>query len=149
MAYCSLTDVQELVPKFTFSDTTKPTQTQVESLITRIAAEIDNALEVQGVNTPVTSPANFVAWLQNLNALGVAYRAMQGMFPSTAEKDALPVWQTYRKDYMEGLKAIQKGEMPSAVSPGNGDVGSYYTDSANQGAYPDPVFRKSSIDKDF
>jgi len=149
MSYCSLTDVQELTPKFTFNATSTPTQTQVESLITKIAVEIDAALEVQGITIPVTEPANFVAWLKNLNALGVAYRAMQGMFPSTAEKDSLPAWQTYRKDYREGLDAIRKGEMPASVTSSPASVGAYYTDSADQSAYPDPVFRKSSADKDF
>ncbi|MDD4986953.1 MAG: hypothetical protein PHQ43_14490, partial [Dehalococcoidales bacterium] len=79
MAYCQLSDVQELVPKFPISTTTTPTQTQVESLIAKIAVEIDAVLEAQGFTVPIKAPANFVLWLETLNALGAAARAMQGM----------------------------------------------------------------------
>ncbi len=148
MAYCAISDVQELVPKFTFDASSKPTLTQVTSLLDKVAADIDAALQGRGIATPVTSPTYLVNWLKNLNALGVAYRAMQGMFPSTAEKDALPAWQTYRKDYKEGLKAIEDGKLPSALETG-GQVASNYTEDDDQDNYPDPAFRKSENDKDF
>lgn len=148
MAYCQLSDVQELVPKFPISTTTTPTQTQVESLIAKIAVEIDAVLEAQGFTVPIKAPANFVLWLKTLNALGAAARAMQGMFPSTTDKDSTPAWQTFRKDYKEGLEAIKNGETPWVIMPTEPDVASLWTESEKTN-YPDPIFRISSSDKEF
>jgi len=152
MSYCALSDVQELIPKFSISATSTPTSTQVESLIDKIAVEIDAVLEAQGFTVPVTSPANFVLWLKNLNALGAAARAMQGMFPSTADKDSTPVWQTFRKDYQEGLEAIRNGDIPAGLGKGADglNAGSLYTSGAiSTDEYPEPVFRISSSGKEF
>lgn len=152
MSYCTLSDVQELIPKFTISDTSTPTQTQVESLIAKVAVEIDAVLEAQGFTVPVTSPANFVLWLKNLNALGAAARAMQGMFPSTTEKDSTPAWQTFRKDYKEGLEAIKNGDIPAGLGKSADEInaGSLYTSGAiSTDEYPEPVFRISSSGKEF
>lgn len=147
MAYCSLADVQALSPKWTYNETSQPTSTQVEALITQIAAEIDVALAFNGQTVPVTEPASFVSGLRYINAYGAAALAEHGMFPDSSEKGSTPHWKALWETYREWLKELKTGKLPATLQPSQ--VGSYYTDVADQDEFPDPVFRKSSNDMEF
>jgi len=74
MSYCELADVQRLNLNRTYNDNSKPTSTQVESMITDAATVIDALLSVWLVTTPVdstNSPYSY-AILKVVNALGAA-----------------------------------------------------------------------------
>lgn len=80
MAYCTIDDLKIYVPKLEFSASTKPTSTQVESIITNTSYEIDSALQTAGYSLPVTD-ADTLAFLKNLNALGAAAIAEGATLP--------------------------------------------------------------------
>ena len=148
MAYASLSDIQALNPKRTYSATTTPTSTQVSALIDQIAAEIDAELMAKGYEAPATTPTEWVTFLKAVNAYGAAALAEMGMFPETSEQGSTPHWKVLYDTYKKWMKEIEEEKItPSSVSGAN--VGGYYTDVADQDEYPDPVFRIRPEDKDF
>jgi len=150
MPYCDIDDLKVHNPKRTYSANTTPTEDQVNELIDQVAADIDNALQSQGYTVPATSPANFVEHLKWVNAMGAAALAEMGMFPES-QVGATPHGNALYKVYKDKLDALRRGEIPAELAPGSSSspVGSYYTDVADQSAYPDPAFRKSSNDMEF
>jgi hypothetical protein len=112
MAYCTITEVKALNPKRTYDTSSTPTQLQVESFITRIGSEIDSALSLWGITTPVTSPVAFVDHLKQLNAYGAAALAEMGQFPEMAIPGTTPhgskLWQMYK----DGLAKLEEGKFP-------------------------------------
>lgn len=86
MPYCTITHVRGLNPTRTYDATTKPTTTQVETMIDQIAAEIDTTLGGRGITVPVTDPTELVTYLQLVNAWGAAAEAESAMFPGSTAK---------------------------------------------------------------
>jgi len=116
MAYCVIADVQALNAKRTYDATSTPTATQVESLITRIANEIDTVLAARGLDTPVTTPAAFLDHLKQVNAYGAAALAEMAMFPETSGLGETPHSAMLWKIYKEKLQALAEGQLPVAVT---------------------------------
>lgn len=113
MAYAALSDVQAVNPKRTYSATTTPTSTQVTAFLTDIAAEIDTLLTSRGLTVPVTAPAEFLAHLKHVNAVGAAARAEFAMFPEAAESPAgSPQGDRLWSQYQEYLRALRKDSLP-------------------------------------
>lgn len=124
MAYAVLADVQALLPKFTLNDSSTPTATQVEGMITDVAGEVDAVLSSQGLTVPVAEPASFLAFLGLLNALGAAALAAAGMFPSDAQAGpaGTPLAPFLQSRYKGGLDRLAKGQgIPEGV-PRSGSV---------------------------
>ncbi|MCK9569882.1 hypothetical protein M0R72_13140 [Candidatus Pacearchaeota archaeon] len=153
MAYCTITDVQALNPKRTYSTTTTPTTTQVTALIDRIASEIDAVLAAKGYTIPVTTPTTFVTFLKTVNAYGAGALAEAAMFPETSEAGSTPHWKMLQTKYDAWMKLlIDGGAIPASMAAdAEGEsVGGAYLDGDNKGdAYPEPIFRISANDKDF
>lgn len=152
MAYASLTDVQSLNPKRTYSATSTPSSTQVEALINLIYGQINNVLSSQGYIVPVTTPSELVTALQLLNAAGAAAMAEMGMFPETSDKGSTPHWKALWEMYQDGLESLRKGEIPAGLGKISEELaaGSLYTSGAIESDhYPEPVFRISGSDKEF
>lgn len=147
MAYCTITEVEALNAKRTYSASTTPTSTQVETYIDLIAAEIDIVLSRKGYSVPVTTPDAFVNALKLVNAVGAAAMAEQAMFPEAVEKGMTPHSAVLQKKYDELLAKIEAGEWTGVTQAQA--VGSFYTVSADQDSYPDPAFRKSADDLEF
>lgn len=149
MAYCALSDVQALNPKRTYDDNSEPTSTQVGTLITQTAVEIDAVLQAQGYTVPITTPTNFVNFLKMVNAYGAASLAEMGMFPEISEKGSTPHWKVLWDTYKGWLKALRDGETPFDVATLGGDASSFYHEMEDQDDFPDPAFRKRYEDKVF
>lgn len=150
MGYCVIAAIQRLTPKRTFTASSTPTTTQVESIIDDIAAEIDAALNTRGYTVPVTSPAAFLTFLGVVNAYGAAALAEAGMFPETVQAGYTPHWRIMEDKYQGWLKDLKEGKLsPNSLS----NYASYYTefdkDEEYTDGYPEPIFRVSSDDKEF
>lgn len=146
MAYCTITEVQALNPKRTYSSSTTPTQTQVEVHIDSIAAEIDTILKGRGLTTPVTTPAAFLAYLVQVNAYGVAALAEMGMFPEAVGTGQSPQGDRLWRLYVRAMTFLEKGDLPSAIQ--SGDPSSFFTEHPITEPTEDykwraPKFRKS------
>lgn len=150
MAYAAITDVQALCPQRpTYSSTTKPTSTQVEGFITSIASEIDTALAGRGLTVPVTTPAEFLAYVTHINALGAASLAERAMFPAAVGPGATPSSAVLWKQYQDGLKYLKEGKVPTSLD-GSDVPFSYHeqrqgTEEEPTENYPwqDPKFKKN------
>ncbi len=118
MAYCTITDLQGVNPKRTYSATSTPTQTQVETHIANIAAEIDTVLLGRGLTVPVTTPAQLVAFLKQTNAVGAAAMAEFGMFPEASGMGSTPQGQRLWTVYTKALDFLRTGRLPTAVQTG-------------------------------
>ena len=151
MSYCSITDVQALLPKRTFSATSTPTTTQVNALIDQIAVEIDAVLESQGYTVPATTPANFVNFLKYVNAYGAGALAEAGMFPETTDKGETPHWKVLDDKYKGWMESLEAGKIPPSLGKADEalNAASFYTEMDDQDDYPDPAFRKRSQDLEF
>ena len=115
MAYAAIADVRAVNPKRTYSTTSTPTTTQVEGFITDIAAEMDTVIAGRGIVVPVTTPAEFLAFVTHLNALGAAALAERAMFPEAAGIGATPSSVVLWKQYQDGLKFLKEGKLPVSM----------------------------------
>jgi len=111
MSYCTTTDIQGLNPTRTYSTTSTPTLIQIQEFIDRIAAEIDVTLQGRGLATPVTTPAELVTFLKQLNSLGAGAMTEQAMFPETRGQMSAPAAQVLWKQYRDGLTYLQNGQL--------------------------------------
>lgn len=153
-AYASLANVQALLAKWPISATSKPTQTEVESFISSIAAEIDIVLAAAGVNVPVATPATFLVWLTQVNAYGAAALASAAMFPADAGTGpaGTPLSPTLRRFYESGLAALKDGSgiPPDAPRTSSGVMMStYLTENPDveveDGAIAEPWFKREQV----
>ena len=149
MSYASLSDVQALNPKRTYDATTTPTSTQVSSLITQVAAEIDMVLASQGYTVPVTAPASLLTALKYINAYGAGALAEAGMFPEVAGLGETPHWKMLETKYQDWLKSLREGKIPPDLDKSADTISSFYHVMSDQEDFPDPIFRIRSEDKDF
>ncbi len=119
MSYCTITEIQALNPKRTYGALTTPTQTQVETFIDQIGAEIDTILEGRGYTTPVTALSTTTAFYNFIVALcarGASALAEQAMFPEAGGQMSTPAAQILWKQYQEGLKFLREGQLSVGTS---------------------------------
>lgn len=146
MAYCAIADVRALNPQRTYSATSKPSTTQVEGHIDDIAGQIDTVLKGRGLTTPVTTPAAFVTYLEQVNAYGAAALAEMGMFPEAGGVGATPQGDRLWKLYSQAMKYLQSGDLPSAIQ--SGDPASFFTEHPITEPTEDYDWRKPKFGKD-
>jgi len=139
MSYCVLADLYSYIPKLEYTSTSKPTVTQVETIIDNIAQEIDTALQTAGYELPVTD-TDSLAFLKMLNALGAAAFAESG---TLSEKSGDTHDSKLMRAYEKRIDGISKREllpvdvsMEAEVSPA-----SYATDNADD-TTTEPEFTK-------
>jgi hypothetical protein len=119
MSYCTTADVQALNPKRTYSATSTPTLTQVGEYVTNIAGEIDTVLQGRGLTTPIATPAAFVSFLEQLNAVGAAAMSERAMFPeASGMMGGTSAASMHWKQYQDGLKFLKDGNLPTGVEDG-------------------------------
>jgi hypothetical protein len=154
MAYAALSDVQGLIAKFTIDGSSKPTSTQVTTLIGQISADIDAVISAAGYAVPVASPAWFVTALLYLNALGAAALTLRSMFPdSRAAGDAgLSEYALYQRWYEAGLKRLgAPGGIPPDVATNSASVNpsTYFTRNPDTeedlGDIAEPFFTRAKV----
>src|SRR4051812_2701295 len=110
-SYCTITDVNNLVPQSPFTATTTPTQTQVETYITQVSSRTDATLSNIGYVTPVTTGTAALALLREAVAWGALGLAMQSRITAIAPDQAvgLSVWT---KQYNQWLQALADNTNP-------------------------------------
>lgn len=115
MSYAVVSDVQGLCPFVNISATSHPTTVQVTAYLTDCSAMIDAALKSYGVGVPITAPAEFVAELKALEAMGAAGKVMIGIMP-TSPSTVYSQSSAYWKTFTERLKDFRSGKgIPVAV----------------------------------
>ena len=117
MSYCTMTDVRGFKHKRTYDATSTPTETQVTEFIEKIAGEIDTILEGRGLSVPVTESTAFVAFLEQLNAVGSAALAERAMFPeASGMMGGVSAASMHWKQYSDGIKWLTTGNLPTGTT---------------------------------
>lgn len=146
VAYATVEQVeQHNAQRQLYSGSTRPSRPQVEAFLADGAAEINAILSAQGLATPVTTPADFLAYVTRLNALYAAALAEQAAFPE-ADGDLggsgsgaryWRMWESGKRDLISG----------ASIPPAAGTAGArvraatYGTDNRDSsGDVPAPAF---------
>jgi hypothetical protein len=103
--YCSITDVNNLVPQSPFTPTTTPTQAQVEGFITQLSRRTDACLFNIGYVVPVTTGVQALALLKEAIAWGALGLAQQSRITAIAPDQAvgLSVWTRMYDNWLKAL----------------------------------------------
>lgn len=111
MAYAALSDVQALLPKWVYDGTSKPTSTQVTTIINQISAQIDSILRSLGHAVPVTTPSDFLDYLKQTNAIGAAALIVAGQFPAESGAASTSLGEQLQKNYEGRLQELKDGSV--------------------------------------
>lgn len=154
MAYAAISDIQGLMAKFTIGASTKPTTTQVTTIITQVSAEIDSVIAGAGYAVPVMAPAWFLDALKILNGYGAASAVLRSMFPekSGAGEAAVAMESYYATQYQRGLKRLETGAaIPPDLATGTAQVtpSTYFTRNPDAeedlGDIAEPFFKRDTV----
>lgn len=106
MAYCTISDINNLVPQQPFTAVTTPTQSQVEGFIVDIQAIVDACLGNLGYVTPVVSGANSLIILRRMVSSGALGIALQVRLTSVAPDASITnnVWTLRFEKWLAALK---------------------------------------------
>ena len=142
MAYSTVDQVRSRMAQFSIGTSTKPTTAQVTTFLDEIDSEINVILTGHGIETPVTTPADFVTWLSNVAANGVTALVLKSMFPNTVGPGETPAWAFFEKRYQDALKMLREG----GVIPGaDSQASTYFTRNPvteeDLGGISEPLFR--------
>lgn len=109
--YCTITDVNNIVPQSPFTAITTPTQSQVEAFIAAVSLRTDATLYNLGYVTPVLSGPIALALLREAVAWGAYGLASQSRITAIAPDQAvgLSVWT---KQYNQWLTALADQNNP-------------------------------------
>jgi hypothetical protein len=153
MAYAAVSDVQALMAKFTIDANSKPTTTQVTSMINDISGEIDAVLAGRGLTVPVTTPTYFVDALTMLNTYGAAVLVAQAMLPDRAgaAEASSAIYTVWDQRYRTGMAALRDGEGIPPTAPASGRIqpSTYFTRNPDSeedlGDIAEPTFTRSQV----
>lgn len=116
MAYATIPDVQRLMAQFVIGTSSKPTNAEVDSVITDIDHEVNVVLESRGIDIPVTTPSTFVGWLGMVVSYGACAAVLKSMFPASQGPGENPAYAFWESRYKAALKGIMDGKLiPSTV----------------------------------
>ena len=150
--YCEVGDVQRLL-QVTYSTTTKPTTTQVESFITERFEILNGALDAAGYGTPVATSctkASRILKAINLKGAGADADAARHTPGATGAVGESPRAKSLLTEFMDALKMLQRGTL-SLIDAPKGDAvlrdigertpdGEFNLDS--DGDETDPIFTR-------
>jgi len=142
MGYCTISHIQALNPKRTYGASSSPTSTQVEALIERVYSEINTILSGRDIPVPVTSPAEFLDYLVQANAYGVAALAEMGMFPEAGGPGSSPHGEALWSIYKQKLDWLKTGKLPASTAASSSPA-SYFTQNTTEEPDEDYAWRES------
>lgn len=119
--YCTINDVNALVPQSPFTAQTVPNQTQVEAFIASVSLRIDATLNNIGYVTPVVSGPKAVALLREACAWAVLGLSSQARLTAVAPDQSMgtSVWTKMYDRWIDELASNRNPfELPDAPRTG-------------------------------
>lgn len=109
MGYCSESDVAALNAQRKYTATSKPTSSQVNTMIDHVAALMDARLGVLGFTVPVVSASKSLNLLKIINTLGAASMAEEAIYYDGSEAQVVrkPKYQDLWQRYEAEMKRIE------------------------------------------
>lgn len=155
MSYATNGEVQGAIAKFTVGAATKPTTTQMTTMISEVEGFIDSVLSARGITTPITAPSQFVSALQGIAVAGTAARVLKSMFPDAVGAGETPAYAYWQKLFDDGIKALVDGSLipddPLVVGSASGYVApsTYFTNNPDEeaeiGVIAEPFFTRGKV----
>ncbi len=105
MAYCLLADIQSLMA-MTFTTTSRPTTTEVNTAIDTVSAELDGVAAAAGYDLPITN-ASALELLKRYAIFGAAVSAWHTGFVGDDEPARVTWWND---QYQNFLSRLRRGE---------------------------------------
>jgi hypothetical protein len=119
MTYCVISDVEGINSKRTYDNTNKPTITQVNGMISRVASMIDAAILGMGLSIPTTADP----YLVTMNAFGAAGLAEASLLMAGTSENAEPRdWRW--NEFKSMLKAFKENPAIAGFDVSNAGGGS-------------------------
>lgn len=105
MSYCTISDINALVPQSPFTSQTVPTQAQVEAFASSVSTRMDATLRNLGYTTPVVTGTASLILLKEACAWGTLGLASQARLTAVAPDMAvgLSVWTKMFDKWMKDL----------------------------------------------
>ena len=155
MAYATSAEVQAAIAKFTITSTTKPTSSQLTTILAEIDGYIDSILSAKGIAVPITAPAHFTQALQSIGVAGTAARVLKSMFPDAVGADETPAYAYWQARFDDGIKALVDGSLipddPLVIGTTSGYVApsTYLTNNPDEevdlGTIGEPFFTRGKV----
>lgn len=144
-AYCTVAEVQGLLPNRVYTSGSKPSIDQAENFCKEIAEEINAILRGLEFSPPLTDSGD-VRFLKLLNKLGAAWLCESATLVGVQGRSDIA--QTYKERYDAMIKALMNGEykfagagaVPSAEPDGQDDLDA-------SGSRTDPIFQISEDER--
>ena len=138
MAYCSVSDVNNINVQRTYDSDSKPTSSQVNAMVDNVASLMDARLEAVGFTVPVVSAPKSQGLLKIINAFGGAAMAEEAIYEGAVTTDVRPKYVDLWKRYEAEMKRIEGNplllsdatwEDITSTRPTSGSVTSYPQDN--------------------
>jgi hypothetical protein len=157
--YAALADVKNELGALAsgLTTTSVPNEDDVTNrILPDIQGEIDGILSSRGLVVPVTAPAEFLARLKSLNAMGAGARVAGALFPMAAGPQSTTFAEWLYGLYKDGLRRLENGTgIPAdAIMTGAGALPRSFATShpdsvsadvdGTPGNTIDPVFRRDT-----
>lgn len=140
MGYCSESDVGIINAQRIYNDSSKPTSSQVNSMIDHVAALMDARLNALGFTIPVVSAPKSQNLLKTINALGAAAMAEEAIYYDGSEAQVVrnPKYLDLWKRYEAEMKRIEANPLllsdatwteVTDIRPAVGELTSYHQEN--------------------
>lgn len=116
-SYCNISDVERLTQR-KFALDTRPTDPEVETLISNISARLNGTAQAAGYVVPVTG-TTALELMETYCMYGVACAAWHAGFQSNAAPANVEYWCV---EYREFLAALRKGEVELPLLTPESDI---------------------------
>jgi hypothetical protein len=83
MSYCTLSELQRYLPRYTIDSTTSPSNTDCQEFIDQVSARIDGALVAEGYSTPIVGAQSLLI-LKSIALAGSGWYTARIMFPQSS-----------------------------------------------------------------
>lgn len=139
MAYCNLSDVQDLTQQVYKVDS-RPSINDVTRMIDEIAAELDGVAQSAGYTTPITE-SGALETMRRYNKLGAAVMAWHSAVISDDEPARVTYW---KEQYDAFIGRLRRGEqaLPNET-PSGGAAGGFSVSLARVDGYSKAWRRRS------
>lgn len=140
MGYCSESDVGALNAQREYNNTSKPTSSQVNTMIDHVAALMDARLSALGFTVPVVSAAKSQSLLKIINTLGAASMAEEAIYYEGSEAQVVrdPKYRDLWKRFETEMKRIEANPLllsdatwaeVTDIRPAVGELTSYHQEN--------------------
>lgn len=119
--YASVADVQALLPEFEISATSKPTASEVESIIAQASGEVDGVLRAQGYASVPATGANDLALLRGHVARYTAAHTYLAAFLKDEPPYKVKAWIEGWRDFIARLRRGEQ-QLIDQASEGESDA---------------------------